>query len=350
MVGMSPEAAARRATIEDVAAHAGVSVATVSRALRGLPNVAEATRARVADAAQLLSYRADPHASRLAAGRTMTVAVGVPMLGRWYFSIVVAAIEAAVAVEGYDVLLFAVGTDEARHRIVSNWSALSRRVDGLILVDVALDEEETAELAAQAAPIVTIGYSTEGLPSVRIDDEAGAAAATRHLLGLGHEAIAIVGDQPAATVPFVVPHARRVGYHSALEAAGITPSPELELPAAFTVADGVVAGRMMLSRAKPPTAVFAMSDEMAFGVLKAAREHGRNVPGDLSVVGFDDHELADVVELTTIAQPVRRVGAVAARLLLDRLVPGAGVEPEHIELPTHLVVRGTTGRPSGGAA
>lgn len=324
---------------------AGVSVATVSRALRRLPNVAEATRARVADAAQTLNYRADPHASRLAAGRTMTVAVGVPMLGRWYFSLVVAAIEAEVAVEGYDVLLFAIGTDAARHRVVANWSDLSRRVDGLILVDVALDPDEVEELVRRRASVVTVGHRSDGLASVRVDDEAGAVAATHHLLGLGHRAIALVGGQPADAIAFRVPHARRQGYRAALRTAGVVPRRDLEIAGAFTVADGRAAGRVLFERPSPPTAVFAMGDEMAFGLLQAAREHGRRVPEDLSIVGFDDHEVAAVVNLTTVAQPVWRVGVNAARLLLDRL-DGAAHPPEHVELPTGLVVRGSTAPPA----
>jgi DNA-binding LacI/PurR family transcriptional regulator len=329
----------RRATIDDVAAAANVSVATVSRALRGLPNVADGTRRRVLEAAESLAYRADPHASRLAAGRTMTVGMGVPLLARWYFSQVVAAAEALLAVEGYDVLLFAMGTDADRHRVVSNWADLGRRVDALILVDLVPTAAEASELTRRSAPVVTIGSRCEGISSVVIDNRAAAQAATEHLLALGHSAIGLVGSQPLHTVSFPVPQARRAGYRAALRAAGVAPRAELEVSANFSMPDAVAATGRLLDLPEPPTAVFAMSDEMAFGVLVAARARSVRVPEELAVVGFDDHELARVVELTTVAQPVAQIGVVAAQLALEGL---QGSEPRHVELPTHLVVRGST--------
>ena len=339
------ETPAKRATIDDVASAARVSVATVSRALRGLPNVADDTRQRVLEAAATLAYRADPHASRLAAGRTMTVGMGVPMLGRWYFSRIVAAAEAALATEGYDVLLFAIATDAARHRTVESWAELSRRVDALILVDFVLDRREAAELATGDVPLVTIGDRQKGQSSVVIDNVAGAGAAVRHLLDLGHRSIGLVGDQPIHTTAFPVPQARRTGYRTALRDAGVKARADLEVSADFSVEGGSKAAQRLLALRSPPTAIFAMSDEMAFGVLKAARLAGRRVPEDLSVVGFDDHELADVVQLSTVHQPVAQAGVRAARLALAGLRDDAG--PEHVELPTHLVVRAPTGPPSG---
>jgi DNA-binding LacI/PurR family transcriptional regulator len=334
----------RRATIDDVATAANVSVATVSRALRGLPNVADSTRARVLEAAESLNYRADPHASRLAAGRTMTVGMGVPMLGRWYFSRIVAAVEAALAMEGYDVLLFAMGTDEARHRVVSNWSELARRVDALILVDLVVSRKEVAELTRQATPVVTIGTRRDGLSSVVIDNLNGATVATDHLVGLGHRSIGLIGNQPLHTLSFPVPQARRAGYRAALRSAGIAHRPELEVPANFSMEAAAAATHRLLALASPPTAVFAMSDEMAFGVLMAARARGLRVPEDLAVIGFDDHELSAVVELSTVAQPVVQTGIVAARLALEGIRDGSG--PQHVELPTALVARGTTASPA----
>ena len=333
-----------RATIDDVAQAANVSVATVSRALRGLPNVADGTRRRVLEAAEALAYRADPHASRLAAGRTMTVGMGVPLLNRWYFSRVVASAEAALATEGYDVLLFAMGTDAARHRVVSNWADLARRVDALILVDLVLSRTEATELSRQSAAVVTIGSRQRGLSSVVIDNLAGATAATEHLLALGHKAIGLVGNQPLHTVSFPVPASRRAGYRAALRNAGITHRPELESPANFSMEAAVAATDRLLALPDPPTAIFAMSDEMAFGVLMSARGNGLSVPRDLSIVGFDDHELAEVVELTSVSQPVAQTGVIAARLALEGLKDSA--ISQHVELPTQLVVRGTTAPPA----
>ena len=147
----------RPATIGDVAESAGVSMATVSRAMRGLPNVASSTRERVRAEAMRLAYRPDPHASRLAAGRTHAVGMAVPMLGRWYFSQVVAGAQEIMRTLGYDLLLFGVGTGEERRRFIREWGVLGKRVDGLLLVDLRLDPQELFEVRSVGMHMVSIG-------------------------------------------------------------------------------------------------------------------------------------------------------------------------------------------------
>ena len=329
----------RPATIADVAVGAGVSMATVSRALRGLPNVAPSTRERVHLEAERLSYRPDPHASRLAAGRTHSVGMAVPELGRWYFSQVVSGARDTLYAHGSDLLLFGVGRGDERRRGGREWGVLGQRVDGLLLVDLRLDTDELIDVNAAGMHVVSVGDAYEELPSVTVDNRTAAATAVRHLLSLGHRHIALIGEDDHQR-HFSVPQFRRCGWIDALAEAGIAPRPELEVPGNFTVAGGYRAMTRLLCCFPPPTAVFAMSDEMAMGAIKAVRDHGLDVPGDVSVVGFDDHDLAHIMDLTTIRQPVIDSGARAATLLIAAI--GGQPGSLHDIRPTELIVRSST--------
>lgn len=333
------------ATIEDVAAAAGVSVATVSRALRGLPNVAASTRTRVEEVAQQLDYQVDTYASRLATGRNDTVGLAVPHIANWYFSEVAAGAERVLAGAGLDVLLYSVGDASGRRRLLSGPSALRRRLDGLVLIDVLLSAEEVAGLAADGSTVVTVGQDTGEFSSVTIDDQAAAADAVRHLVSLGHTRIALIGSPQATPLPYDVPTERRAGYRDALAEAGLAVDPALEVPGDFTFTCGYEAMRLLLELPEPPTAVFATSDHMAMGAIRLMEERGLDVPADVSVVGFDDQELAAVFELTTVRQDPRWQGESAGRLLLDHLAAAGGSPRSHLLGRTELVVRRTTGAP-----
>lgn len=333
-----------RATIEDVAAAAGVSVATVSRALRGLPNVANSTRQRVEEIAEQLSYRADPAASRLATGRSRAIAVAVPVLNGWYFSNVVAGIEAVCAEAGFDTVVLGVSSDVDRERLAADADSIHRRVDGLILVDIAFGTVPLRGMLGRGLKVVTIGQNTDVCPSVGIDDVEVGRIATRHLVELGHRRIGLVNGQPEDPLGFVVPLRRTDGYREVHEEAGRPVDPTLTVSGNFSIAGGFEAVSELLDLDDPPTAVFAMSDEMAFGALQAARERGLDVPGDLSIVGVDDHDAAVVLDLTTVHQDVADHGARAARLVLSQIT---GDEPSatRIDDAVHLIVRGTTAPP-----
>lgn len=340
---MSPRLPLRRdpATIEDVARVAGVSLATVSRALRGLPNVAAVTRERVQKVAEELGYRPDPNASRLATGKSRTVGVAVPYISQWYFSQVLAGVEAVLADEGYDLLLISVGTDDAKRRFVHEWPNLQRRVDALIIVDLGFDADELALFEQDQALVVTIGYDFAAFSAVTIDNRAAAQLAVSHLTGLGHRRIGLIGDDPDGPMSFAVPNERRQGYLDALGAVGVEADPELEKPGSFTIDGGADAMRRLWRLDDRPTAVFAMSDEMAFGAMRYAKDSGIAIPEDLSIVGFDDHDLSSLVGLTTIRQPVSESGAAAARLVLESLV--AQGTTAHNRAATRLIVRTSTG-------
>ncbi len=339
---------AERSTIQDVAVAAGVSVATVSRALRGLPNVAVSTRARVEAAARDLNYRPDPYASRLAAGRSRTVAVVVPFINSWYFANVIAGVEAVCSDDGYDLLVLTAPSPTARATTVTETFGLDRRVDGLIFVEVALGDDDVAELERLRLGVVTIGQRTAPFPSVNVDNVAVGRMAVEHLVELGHRRIGVLAGQAEDPVNFDVPGDRIAGARAALAAAGLEIDPELIASGQFTVEGGHHAASTLLMRRPLPTALFALSDEMAFGAVIAARELGIDIPGDMSLIGVDDHEVAGVVGLTTVRQRVVEHGARAAAALL-RTLGGEGGEPYHEVRPSELVVRRSTCRLGAGA-
>lgn len=334
----------RPVTIEDVAAAAGVSVATVSRALRDLPHVAPATRLRVRAVAERLGYHADPHASRLAAGRTFTVAMALPLVGKWYFSQVVAGAERVLSADGYDVLLYAVEDRTVLDRFLAD-ARYRKRSDALVIVDIRLSTAEFDALAGEGAALVTVGPVDSRFCSVSIDNVAAAGLAADHLLGLGHRRLGLIGGQADSPVHFEVPDERRRGFLAACGRAGVEVRPDHIVDGHFTVEGGAAAVDRILDTDSPPTAVFAASDEMAMGAIHRARQRGMAVPGDLSVLGFDDHDLAAVFGLSTIRQPVRRHGERVAELVLG-LLSGEVDDPVHVVHPVEVVARATTAPPA----
>lgn len=332
--------------IQDVAREAGVSTATVSRALRGLPNVSDETSARVRAVAADLGYVVSRSASRLATGRTYAVAVISPFMERWFFGQAIAAVEVELRQRGFDALLIGMGQPDDPDREAFDAGTLRGRVDGVVVLTVPLTGSELDGVRRLGVPTAYVGAAVAGAMSVRIDDVAVATLATEHLLGLGHTQIAYVGGDPHQPLNFSAPADRRAGWMAALRAHEIEPVPDYDVPGVFTAAGGREAGVRLLSLPHPPTAVFAASDEMAFGVLAAARAQGLKVPRDLSVVGVDDHELSGLVALTTVAQSVPEQGALAARMVLQSLRGDTTRGQEHVVMPVRLVVRETTAAPA----
>jgi LacI family transcriptional regulator, repressor for deo operon, udp, cdd, tsx, nupC, and nupG len=335
-----------RAGITDVARSAGVSVATVSRALRGLPNVSAETRERVMAAAEQLQYTASPLAAALVTGRTRSVGVIVADTDRWFFVEVLRGIEDALREVGYDLVLHVVPEGVRRRQFFAELP-VRRRVDALLVAGLRLTEAERQALDQLALPIACVAEPVAGAHVERIDDEAAAALVARHLLGLGHTRIAMIGGDPGGD-PGSAPAARSRGFRAVLQAAGLTPEPVLD--GGFTSSGGAAAMDRLLASPHRPTAVFCQSDEMAFGALTALQRAGLRCPEHLSVIGFDDHELAEAFGLTTVEQPISAQGAAAARWLTARLdAPAAPVEggpagPVHH--PVRLVRRLSTAAPS----
>lgn len=334
-------------SIDEVARLAGVSTATVSRALSGRGHVSAASRDRVRAAAQTLGYVVSSRASSLASGRTRNIGVVVPYLDRWFFSTVLSGVSSALMRAGYDITLYNITADEDVRRNVFDTALRRQRVDAVIAVSIELDDDETTRLLELGLPVIAIGGPNPKLDTLTVDDGALAQLATEHLLGLGHTAIAHIGANPEFDIDFHIPSQRRLGFEKALADAGITLNPAFLEPADFTVDGGYRAAKQLLGRPGPrPTAVFAASDEMAIGAILAARDLGFRVPEDLSVVGIDGHELGEFFQLTTVdqfplGQGERAAAAVLAKLEDAPLVPAPGA------LPYELIVRGTTARARG---
>ena len=317
--------------IHDVANEVSLSTATVSRALRNLPGVSEETRQRVVEAAQRLGYVASPAASVLAGGETRTIAIVAPYVTRWFFATVVEGAESVLRQHGYDVLLYNLGGDLAARSRVLHSHLLSKRVDGVLVIGIEPTADEREWLNRNSPPIALVGARMPGCPSVQIDDERAARTGLEHLLELGHRLIGYVGGSAVEPLDFSAPTARLNGYRHSLRDAGIAHRTDLEAFGHFTIEGGYEAGLELLGLPDPPTAIFCASDEMAIGVLSAARELNLRVPEDVSVVGIDDHVLARFVGLTTVRQPVTQLGQVAAHNLLalihQRRIPQASDTP-----------------------
>lgn len=344
---------ASRSTIDDVARLAGVSTATVSRALRDHPYVTAATKSKVLAAVESLRYVANSNASRLASGQSRTVGLIAPMLTSWYTTEVIVGVEEVLAEARYD-LLIGTANPAARQRMFNGDARFQQHTDGVILVDVFCGDDGARRLAKLDAPVVVLGEHLSTVTSASVDNGLGARLAAEHLIALGHRRIALVGGHTEIDVAHNVPQERETGFREALAAADIDLPDEYVADGDFTIEGGRRTVLELLDLPTPPTAVFMMSDEMAFGALWALRERGLQVGVDLSVVGFDDHPVAAAVGLTTVRQPVRDLGRLGARLMLDAL---AGIAPDGSEgsearAPRHhaiditLEVRTSSGPPT----
>lgn len=328
--------------IDDVARAAGVSTATVSRALSGRGPVSTATRDRVLAAADRLGYVVSAAASSLATGRTRAVGVVVPFLDRWFFSTVLSGISDALVRRGYDITLYSVSAGAAERRRVFDDHLRRRRIDAVITIALELDAEESASLRGLGVPIVAIAGPHPLLTTLTVDDLAVGRLATAHLLGLGHRRLAHIGADAVTDAASSVPTLRRRGFEDSLAEAGITQY-DVE-PADFTIDGGSRAAARLLARDDRPTALFAASDEMAIGAILAARELGLRVPDDVSIIGVDGHELGRWFGLTTVDQFARGQGERAAEAVLSAL-DGAQPAPGRGTLPFELVDRGSTAAP-----
>jgi DNA-binding LacI/PurR family transcriptional regulator len=333
--------------IDEVARRAGVSTATVSRALSGNGHVSPATRLKVKAAALDMGYVVSSNASSLASGRMKNIGVVVPFLNRWFFSSVVEGAQKALLHNGYDLTLYNLTGGGEERRSVFEHFLLRQRVDAVIAISLELTESEVARLHALGKPLVGVGGPITGVRTLTIDDVAVARLATEHLLALGHTRIAHIGGNKDFDLDFHLPTNRRFGFEAAMEAAGIATTPEHFQPADFTIRGGYQAAKQLLgSPHNRPSAIFAASDEMAIGSILAARDLGLIVPRDVSVIGIDDHELAEFFGLSTIAQFPQGQGATAVEILMDQLHPGQHDQPMvNTPMPFELIVRSSTARP-----
>jgi DNA-binding LacI/PurR family transcriptional regulator len=331
-------------TITDVARVAGVSVATVSRALRGLDRVSPETRRRVLEVAEELHYVASPTATSLASGRTRVAAVVAPFLTRWFFATLVSAIEKTLRAQGHHVILFDLEDETYDHRLPLTQNMLWKRVDGVITLNVPMTPEEVELVDRLGLPLVAIGAPVPGRSCVRIDDAQAMRTAVEHLISLGHEKIGYIGSVPGNVAHIQTPQDRLNAFRATMAEAGLPCVEKWVLGSDWTAEAAAHDSARLLCEEDRPTAIVAASDEMAIGVRESARRLGLRVPEDLSVIGIDDYTLSGVLGLTTVRQDVAGQGTAAARLLLRALTEGDD-SAEQIVLPTELVVRESTGPP-----
>jgi DNA-binding LacI/PurR family transcriptional regulator len=335
------------AGIKDVAERAGLSIATVSRALSGKGNVSAKSRERAQAAAADLGFVPSYQASSLASGRNYNIGLVVPSVHRWYFASVVEGVSAALLDAGYDLTLYNVTEGSGRRQSVLKDFLLRKRVDAVIAVALALTESEIRQMLAVHRPIVGIGGPLQGATTIRIDDHGLSEVAVNHLIRLGHSRIAHLTGDSVYEQDFKIPRTRLAGFETAMRHAGHPVRPEWIATADFTIQGGYATARQLLGAASErPTAVFAASDEMAIGAILAARDFGLRVPEDLSVIGLDGHELGELFGLTTIDQDPRGQGALAARLLLEGLDGGEGRPVIDTEYPTKFIIRSSTAVPA----
>lgn len=299
-------------------------------------------------AASQLGYIPSALASALARGTSHAIGVVAPSMSRWFFATVVEGIHEVMSEHGYDVLLYPIGAAGSPQSKRLDVLARDKRVDGVI--GLALPHELRIAAGTRHVPIVTIGTATPGIPGIGVDDIAVGHTATTHLLRLGHRRIAFLGRDPDDIHGFRVADDRLDGYRAALGDYGIAVDESIVLTTGFPVEAGEGGFHELLLRVgwrtdQLPTAVVAVSDEAAFGIIHAARQRGVRVPQDLSVIGVDNHDMSRLFGLTTVAQPVMEQGRHAAALLVDLLRGGTPPTPLWTVVDAELVVRHTTAEP-----
>jgi alanine racemase len=339
-----------RPRIADVAREAGVSKTAVSFAFNSPERLSAETATRIREVADALGYRPNPVARMLTQRRTMTLGVLTPqalavIFSNPFFALLSEGVAQAAEELGYELhfisplhgsLALAVGRST---------------VDGVVAIGLSADHPEVGQIRGAGLPMVLV--DSDDLPehgSVVVDDEGGARAAAEHVAALGHRDVLVIAvEGPVAAVGSGprrgVTERRLRGYRAGLDAAGVGLSDDRVIAGRSSIDGGASAFLRAWASGARPTAVLAMSDAIAIGTMRAARELGLRVPDDLSVVGFDDIDLAGQVDppLTTVHQPIRQKGAEAVRLLLAEMERAAGHRPEHLRLETRLVVRGSTG-------
>ena len=329
----------KRPTIYDVARLAGVSTATVSRALNGTGQVAEPKRLAVDAAVAQLEYRPNTIARSLVTRSTQTIALLLPDITNPFYAELVSAIQELTLERDYTMLLCTTGFDpeqEARYLRLLR----AKHVDGALVDGLLLSPERIADFLEDGFPIVCLDRDIDSreVPRVQVDNRMGARLATEHLLALGHTRIAHIMGAPAR-----ISEERLLGYQGALAAAGIAPDPSLVALGNFTETGGHDAMEALLAADTGLSALFAANDLSAIGAMNAIIASGRSVPGDVSVVGFDDLGLARYISppLTTIRQPAAEIARHSTELLLG-LIEGRKPGKLHHLFPPELIVRSST--------
>jgi LacI family transcriptional regulator len=335
----------RSLTMREIADAAGVSPMTVSRVLNKRPDVAPGTRQKIEQLVAESGFVRSRAATAMRKGRHGLIDLVVLSLDSAYILEIIRGVEEALEPTGFRLVISATNGEDQRERqwlakISDGWT------DGAILVLAQGQSARLQALRRRRTPFVVVDHQGElgpHIPSVGATNWAGARSATEYLLSLGHRRIAFIGGSPTLGCA----QERASGFRAALEAAGLMPEPDLVRPGTFMHESGYEQTLALLDLPRPPTAIFAGNDTMAFGCYSALRERGVTVPDAISVVGFDDVLVAPLVipPLTTVRQPLADMGRFAASML-QRLIDGRPLDAVRVELATSLVVRDSCAAPA----
>ncbi|MDQ7030480.1 MAG: LacI family DNA-binding transcriptional regulator [Ardenticatenia bacterium] len=327
-------------TIYDVAKRAGVGIGTVSRVLNGSPQVRDETRQRVLAAIEELNYRPSPIAQRLSLRKTLTIAVIAPFFTRPAFVERLRGVEATIAESEYDLIVYNVETTDKRDACFHE-VPLGHKVDGVLIISLSPGDDDVARWQETGVPVVLVDAYHPALSCVVVDDVAGGYMATRHLIELGHRRIAYISDPLVNPFNFTSSRDRYTGYRQALADHDIPFRPAYHQQGEHGRAQARLLTHNLLNLDDPPTAIFAASDTQALGVMEALRERGLRAPDDVAVIGYDDIEVAEYLELSTVRQPFFKSGTLGVELLLKH-IDDPQQPPQHVELPVELIARRTT--------
>jgi LacI family transcriptional regulator len=335
-----------RATIRDIARDAGVSVATVSRVMNDRPDVSPETREAVLRVARAYNFTTNRSARGLSVGRTGLIGFTLPWVDEHYFTGILAGATEALHEQEQRVVLCPTHHEHDREVTLLE-RLMNGTTDGAIVLLPEESSEELRALSDHKYPFVVADPRlplAEGIPTVSAAHASGARSATEHLIRLGHRRIGLITGFPGWTAT----EERLAGYKTALASAGLPLLPELVVEGEFNADAGYSAAARLLDLTDRPTAIFASNDNTAVGTMRAALERGLRIPEDISIVGFDDTEVARNVwpRLTTVRQPLAELGRTAVSLL-NRLIEGQRTEALRVELGTKLIVRESTGPPPG---
>lgn len=326
-------------TVADVARRAGVSTASVSRALSGADGVSAAVRERVVAAAQALGYRPNTVARSLRTTRTQTIGLIVPDVVNPFFSELAWAVEEAAHRHGYSVILCNANEETARQDGYIDLM-LARRVDGLLLTPVLEESSALRAVVRQGVPMVFVDRAVDSIeaPSVRADGSLAISQLVDHLVDLGHERIAVISGPPQT----VTGRERLTAFRTAMRAHSLELPEELVRFGNFQADSGRRAAAELLDLDEPPTAVFAIDNLMALGVFQEMRRRGVRTGADMAVAGFDDPPWFQLLDpaMTTVSQPVTRMGVLAVETLIEAI--GDGPAKSHL-LDCELVIRASCG-------
>ncbi len=334
-------------TIYDVAKKAGVGIGTVSRVINKSPQITDATKSRVLVAIKALNYQPHTVAQSLARRRTNTIGCIIPFFTGFFYLELLRGIQRTATSLQNDLILYSVDNKSNKEIFLSR-VLKERRVDGVLLVSLEIDDDYAEQFSVQHFPIVLVDGDHAVLDSIKVDNIEGARQATNHLIGLGYPTIAMIDGQ----LKSVPARLRLAGYKQALAEHGrafdesyFVACDFAEEADGFNKEAGYVAMQRLLDLGdRRPRSVFVSSDIQAIGAMRAIRERSLRIPEDVAVVGFDDIELAEHVGLTTVKQPTTRMGQVAVDRLIAKVTCKPGLDKEFKQkLTTELVIRESCG-------